>query len=78
MRQVQLQEEREHFASEVHDGEGFTPLRNSKSLVETKSASSPYTEEEHRAAAERLTTLMRKGFDLGGVWNGRDTLYDAE
>jgi antitoxin (DNA-binding transcriptional repressor) of toxin-antitoxin stability system len=80
MSQVQLREEEEQFAaavSEAQAGRSVEVLLNGKPVAEVipfRGASAKPTGD----AWERLTRLMDQGVDLGGVWNGRDELYDRD
>jgi prevent-host-death family protein len=79
MRQVQLDEQEQQFASliaEAEAGESLTILRRGKPVAQIVPFPKQLTEAERAAAIERLSASMEKGLDLGGVWNGRDELYD--
>ncbi len=83
MRQVPLHEEEQQFAaliSEAEAGESLTILRQGKPVAQIIPFPevSGATEAERLAALERLRTLMNRGLDLGGTWNGRDELYDRD
>ncbi|ADW67604.1 type II toxin-antitoxin system Phd/YefM family antitoxin [Granulicella tundricola] len=79
MRQVQLHEEEEQFASlvsEAEAGESLTILRAGKPVAQIIPFPEPAADDDGVAAMRRLQALMKQGLDLGGVWNGRDELYD--
>ena len=84
MRQVQLHEEERHFAplvAEAEAGESLTILRHGKpvaQIIPFPAHSERPTKEEHLAALDRLRTIRNRGLNLGGVWNGRDELYDRD
>ena len=82
MRQVQLIEEEKQFASlvsEAEAGESLTILRAGKPVAQIiPFPEDNKTREQRMAALEKLEATMKKGYDLGIVWNGRDELYDRD
>lgn len=84
MRQVQLHEAEENLAAlvaEAEAGESLTILRNGKPVAQIVPVPGGPEQPDFaaRAAAfKRLEALMEKGLNLGGVWNGRDELYDRD
>ncbi len=81
MRQVQLAEDESQFAalvSEAEAGESLTIFRGDRPVAQIIPFPKQPTEDQRAAALKRLKALMNKGIDLGGVWNGRDELYDRD
>jgi antitoxin (DNA-binding transcriptional repressor) of toxin-antitoxin stability system len=79
MRQVQLPEEERQFAalvSQAEAGEILTILRGGKPVAQLIPVPPQRTDAEREEARKKLIELMNQGVDLGGLWNGRDELYD--
>ncbi|SNT30191.1 Antitoxin component of toxin-antitoxin stability system, DNA-binding transcriptional repressor [Granulicella rosea] len=82
MSQVQLREEEEQFAaavSEAQAGRSVEVLRNGRPVAEVipfRGATAQQTGDSE--AWQRLTRLMDRGVDLGGVWSGREELYERD
>lgn len=82
MRQVQLVEEEKQFASlvsEAEAGQSLTILRAGKPVAQIiPFPEGDKTREQRMAALKELEATMKKGYDLGIVWNGRNELYDRD
>ncbi len=81
MRQVQIEEAGEHFAellSQAEAGESLTILRGNRAVAQIVPFRAQVDIASHDAARQRLRAAMDRGLDLGGVWNGRDELYERD
>ncbi len=83
MRSISIQEfEKDPKAciAEAEAGQRLILLRGGKPVAEI--APPPQATEtssvERRAALDRLSVIMDKGYDMGLIWNGRDELYDPD
>jgi len=85
MRQAALKSINEEFVEELASGRNIqltiddvpvaeiVPL-NSKAIAQRQAGN----KDKRHAAFERITAIMDRGVDLGGVWNGRSELYDRD
>jgi len=85
MRQAALKSINEEFVEELASGRNIqltiddVPVAEIVPIDSQAIALRQAGDKDKRAAAfERITAIMERGVDLGGVWNGRSELYERD